>query len=144
MVRDSRDRKHCDARCNQGHFKCVYKSLSVCIKKSITALLRGNKYLSIPVAVSRLEVPVPVAVLHVVELVRGPRDGAGDAGVAPRAPGEELEVGPRHVLVTLQAVVQAPVRLVVVLAQDPADDAHLQQDTLVMSIAEGSLKNVFH
>ena len=46
MVRDSRDRKHCDARCNQGHFKCVYNSLSVCIEKSITALLRGNKYLS--------------------------------------------------------------------------------------------------
>ena len=74
-------------------------------------------------AVSRLEVSVPVAVLHVVELVWGPRDGAGDAGVAPRAPGEELEVGPRHVLVTLQAVVQAPVGLVVWLPADPAKDA---------------------
>ena len=116
----------------------------MCIEKSITALLRGNKYLSIPVAVSRLEVSVPVAVLHVVELVRGPRDGAGDAGVAPRAPGEELEVGPRHVLVTLQAVVQAPVRLVVVLAQDPADDAHLQQDNWYLVDCGREFKKYFY
>ena len=71
------------------------------------------------------EVSVPVAVLHVVKLLRRSLYGAADARVTTGPSREEFKVRPRLVLVTLQAVIQAPVRLVVWLPADPAEDAEI-------------------
>ena len=71
------------------------------------------------------EVSIPVAVLHVIELVRRSHDGAGYPGVPSCPPREEFKVWSGLVLVTLEAVIEAPVRLVVVLACDPTPNAEL-------------------
>ena len=64
--------------------------------------------------------------LHVVDLVGRPGDAARDPGVAPGPSGEILEVWSGLVFVTLEAVVQASVRLVVRLAGDPAGQTDKQ------------------
>ena len=63
--------------------------------------------------------------LHVIELVRRSHDCAGYPGVPSCSPGEEFKVGSGLVLVTLEAVIEAPVRLVVVLARDPTPNTEL-------------------
>ena len=71
------------------------------------------------------EVSVPVAVLHVIELVWWSHDGTGYPGVPSCPPGEEFKVWSGLVLVTLEAVIEAPVRLVVVLPRDPTPNTEL-------------------
>ena len=77
-----------------------------------------------------LEVSIPVAVLHIIDLLRRSLNCAGDPGVTPRPPGEEFKVRPRLVLVTLEAVIEAPVRLVIILACDPTPNTELKQETM--------------
>ena len=62
---------------------------------------------------------------HVVKFLRWPHDGAGDARVTSSAAGEELEVGSRLVLVTLETVIETSIGFVVILSEDPAQDANL-------------------
>ena len=71
--------------------------------------------------------------LHVIELLLGSLDGARDPRVTSRPPGEEFEVWPGLVLVTLQTVIEAPIWLIIVLASDPTPNAELQKDTLLTS-----------
>ena len=68
--------------------------------------------------------------LHVIELLRRSLNSAGDPGVTPRPPGEEFKVRPGLVLVTLEAVIEAPVRLVIILACDPTPNTKLKQETI--------------
>ena len=63
--------------------------------------------------------------LHVVKLVWRSHDGAGDAGVTSGSTGEEFEVWPRVVLVTLETVIETSVRFIVILSGDPTQDANL-------------------
>lgn len=69
-----------------------------------------------------LQVPIPVAVIHVVKLLGRPLYSAADPGVTTGPTREELEVRSRFVLVTLEAVIEASVRFVVWFPRDPAQD----------------------
>ena len=71
------------------------------------------------------EVSVPVTVLHVVKLLRWSLNGAADARVTTGPTWEKFKVWPRLVLVTLQAVVEAAVRLVVWFPRHPAEDTEI-------------------
>ena len=71
------------------------------------------------------EVSVPVAVLHLVKLLRRSLNSAADARVTTGPSGEKFKVRSGPVLVTLQAVVQTPVRLVVWFPGHPAQDTEV-------------------
>jgi len=84
------------------------------------------KYSSFHQFISNVKVPIPVTVLHVVNLVGRPLDCTWYPRVSPCPTGKVFEVWSGFVLVALKTIIQAPVRFVVRLGGDVAEEADFE------------------
>merc|ERR1719384_1078253 len=84
------------------------------------------KYSSLHQFISNVKVPIPVTVLHVVNLVGRPLDCTWYPRVSPCPTGKVFEVWSGFVLVALKTIIQAPGRFVVRLGGDVAEQADLE------------------